>query len=168
MKKIISAGRLLIIVLVFALAALPGCSKKEQNENKETVSGQDVKTETTEAMEKAADQTEQQMDAFYDQMDNKLVEYGKEIDLLQSKTEILEGDARTKADQELEALRQKYSDAYDKVNELKNSGTDEWEQLKMEIGTAMDDLGNAYKNTEGDLEKPIESVKKALPDMPNN
>jgi chromosome segregation ATPase len=151
MKKIISAGRLSIIVLVLALAALPGCGKKEQTEKKETVSGEDVKKETKEAIETASDFTLEQMQVFRDQMDSKLVEYGEKIDLLQAKAEKLEGDARANADQQLEALRQKYSDVSDKLDELKNSGTNAWDQLKSGISSAMNDLGNAYKNAADEL-----------------
>lgn len=151
MKKILSAGRLSIILLVLALAALPGCSKKEQNENNKTVTGEDVKKETKEAVEKASDYTMAQMQAFREQMDTKLVEYGEKIDLLQAKTDKLEGDARTKAEQQLEALRKKYGDVSDKLDELKSSGTGAWDQLKSGISAAMEDLGKAYKNAADEL-----------------
>jgi len=149
MKKIKFTGRLSIIVLVFILAALPGCSKKEQTENNETVSGEDVKKEAKEAYEATGEYTQQQIQDFWEQMETRLTDYGKKIDLLQAKTEDLKGDARSEADQQLAELRQKYGDVYDKINELKNSGSGAWSQLKSGIDAAMEDLGDAYQKAAG-------------------
>ena len=140
MKKIISAGRLSIIVLVLALAALPGCSKNEQTENNKTVSGNDVNKETSQY-------NDEQIQAFCEKMDKELTDYGKKIDLLQARVENLKQDAREKADNQLAELRQKYGDVYDKVEDLKNSGSGEWAQLKAGISAAMEKLADAYQRT---------------------
>ena len=159
MKKIISAGSLVIIVLVIALATLPGCSKEEQTENNKTVSGEDVKKETKEAYETTKGYTRDQIQAFREQMNTKLMDYGKKIDMLQSQTEELGGDAREKIDHELAAMRQDYADAYDKLNELKTSSSDEWAQLKSDVDSAMNDLSNIYKKATDEFIKPLKGVE---------
>jgi nitrogenase molybdenum-iron protein alpha/beta subunit len=156
MKKIILAGGLFIIVLVIAIAALPGCSKEEQTENKKAVSGEDVKKETKEAYDTTKEYTREQIQDFRDKMATELDEYGKKIDVLQAKTEELGGDAKKEINQELAEMRQKYADAYDSLNELKNSGSDEWAQLKSEVDSAMEGLSNVYKKASDEFLKPIE------------
>lgn len=160
MKKIIFTVSLSIIVLVLALAALPGCSKKEQNENNETVSGEDVKKATEEAYEVTGKYTREQIQKFREKTEAELEDYGKKIDILQTKTEELGGDAKEKINNELAEMRQKYADAYDKVNELKHSGSDEWAQLKSEIDSAMEDLSNIYKRASDEFIKPLKGAEK--------
>ena len=154
MNKIISEGRLFIFVLVLTLAVLPGCSKKEETGNDKTVSGEKVKKETKEAMEAASSYTLAQIQTFRENMDKKLTDYGDKIEMLQENVDKLEGDAKTKADQQLQALRMKYGEASEKLDELKNAGTDVWEQLKSGSNAAMDDLSNAYNKAAEELGKP--------------
>ena len=147
MNKIIYAGRLLVIVLALALVALSGCSKNEETKNNETASGENVK--------KAASQiTREQINAFWEQMEKKLTDYGDKIDLLQEKTETLSGDARAKAEQDLQAMRDKYDAVDDKLNGLKDSGSDTWAQYESSTSAAMEDLGNAYKKAAGNFSEP--------------
>lgn len=153
MNKIISAGRFLILVLALALVALPGCRKEDETGNNEKVSAEDVKKETRKAYDAASQYTLEQIRAFREQMEARLADYGTKIDKLQKKMEILEGDARAKADKQLKVLRKKYSDIDNKLNELKDSGSDAWAKLKSGISAAMEDLGKAYKKAADELSK---------------
>jgi hypothetical protein len=56
-------------------------------------------------------------------------------------------------------MRQDYADAYDKLNELKTSSSDEWAQLKSDVDSAMNDLSNIYKKATDEFIKPLKGVE---------
>ena len=153
LKYILSAGRLLVLVLVLNLALLTGCSRNEQTGGNETVSGKDIKKEAKEAYDTTMAYTQEQIQAFREQTKNKLAEYSKQIDQLHEKAEELEGDAKEKADQQLAILRKKYDDVSEKLKDLSSSGKNVWEQIKSGINSAMDDLAKACKKAAEEFNK---------------
>jgi hypothetical protein len=153
MKSIMFVRGLLAVMLIVP-GILSGCGEKDQTQSKPaTVSKDDVKKEVKKAYDATKAYTEEQMQAFRKQMENRLDGYGKAIDQLQAKTEKLEGDAKAKAEQQLTALRQKRDGVFEKVKELGSSSGNAWEQLKSGIDAAMEDLGNAYKKAADDFSK---------------
>jgi chromosome segregation ATPase len=146
MKSVMFVRGLLVIMLLLILVALPGCGEKEQTQSKPaTVSKEEVKKEAKEAYDATKAYTQEQMQAFRDQTETRLAQYKKEIDQLQAKAEILGGDAKAKAEQQMTALRQKRDEVSEKLKELSSSSGNAWEQVKSGIDAAMEDLGNAYK-----------------------
>ena len=154
MKSVMFVRGLLAIMLLLAIWALPGCGEKEQTESKSaTVSKEDVKKEVKEAYDATKAYTQEQMQAFQEQTEIRLAEYKKEVDQLQAKAEKLEGDAKAKAEQQLTALRQKRDEVSEKLKDLSSSSGNAWEQLKLGIDAAMEDLGNAYKKAAAEFSK---------------
>ena len=154
MKSVMFVRGLLAIMLLLALGAFPGCGEKDQAPSKPaTVSKEDVKKEAKEAYNATKAFTQEQMQAFGKQIETKLNEYGEKIDQLQAKAEKLGGDAKTKAEQQLTALRQKRDEVSEKLKELGSSSGNAWEQLKSGIDAAMEDLGNAYKKAVAEFSK---------------
>jgi len=146
--------KLLAIMLLLTLGALPGCGEKDQTKDKPaTVSKEDVKKEAKEAYDTTKAYTQEQMQAFREQMETKLTEYKKGIDDLQAKAEGLGDDAKAKAEQQLTALRQKRDEVSEKLKDLRSSSGNAWEQLKSGIDAAMEDLGNAYKKAAAEFSK---------------
>jgi DNA-binding transcriptional regulator GbsR (MarR family) len=153
MKSVMSV-RWLLAIMLLAPGALSGCGEKDQAQSKPaTVSKEDVKKEAKEAYNATKAFTQEQMQAFGKQIETKLNEYGEKIDQLQAKAEKLGGDAKTKAEQQLTALRQKRDEASEKLKRLGSSSGDAWEQLKSGIDAAMEDLGNAYKKVVAEFSK---------------
>jgi hypothetical protein len=154
MKSVMFIRGFLAIMLLLALGALSGCGDNEQTQNKPAaVTKEDVKKEATEAYDTAKAYTQEQMQAFREQTEARLVEYEKDIDQLQAKAEKLEGDAKAKAEQQLTALRQKRDAVSEKLKELSSSSANAWEQIKSGIDAAMEDLGNAYKKAAAEFSK---------------
>jgi len=154
MKNVMFVRGLSAIMLLSALAALPGCGEKEESRsNPGTVSKEDVKEEAMEAYDTAKAYTKEQMQAFHEQMKTRLAKYNDDIDQLQANAEKLGGDTKAKAEQQLTALRQKRDEVSEKLKELSSSSGDAWEQLKSGIDAAMDDLGNAYKKAVAEFSK---------------
>jgi len=154
MKNMMFVRGLLAILLLLALGTFPGCGEKEQTQSKPAaMSKEDVTKEVKEAYSSAKAYTEEQMQAFREQTEIRLSEFGKDIDQLQAKTERLAGDAKAKAEQELTVLRQKRDEISEKLKELGSSSENAWEQLKSGVDTAMEDLGNAYKKVAAEFNK---------------
>jgi chromosome segregation ATPase len=146
MKFVMSIRGLMVIVLLLALGALPNCGENEQSQSRPAaVSKEDVGQKTKDAYDATKTYTLEKMQAFREQTETRLGEYKNEIDRLQATAEKLEGDAKTKAQQQLAALRQKRDAVSEKLKDLSSSSGDAWEKLKSGVDAAMDDLGNACK-----------------------
>jgi predicted small lipoprotein YifL len=153
MKKVVFLKGLLAIMLLVP-GALSGCGEKDQTESKPAaVSKEDVKKEAKEAYDTTKAYTQEQMQAFREQTEIKLNEYKDEIDKLQAKAEKMGGDAKAKADEQLTALNQKREVVAEKLKELSSSSGNAWEQLKIGIDAALEDLGNAYKKAAAEFSK---------------
>ena len=151
MKSVIFVWGLLALMLLLALS---GCGENEQTQAKPAiVSKEDVKKEAKDAYDTTKAYTREQMQAFREQTETRLAEYGKEIDQLQAKAEQLGGDAKAKAEQQLTALRQKRDAVSEKLTELGSAGGNAWEQIKSGIEAALEDLGNAYKKAAAEFSK---------------
>jgi hypothetical protein len=157
MKSVMFVRGLLATMLLLALGALPGCGENEQTQSKPAnVSKEDVKREAKEAYDATKAYTQEQMHVFREQTETRLAEYKKEIDQLQEKAEKLGGEAKAKAEQHLTALRQKRDELSVKLKELSSSSGNAWEQLKLGIDAAMEDLGSAYKKAAAEFSKSQE------------
>ena len=154
MKSVMFVKGLSAIMLLLVMGVFTGCGENEQDRSKTgKVSGEDVKEEAMEAYDTTKAYTQEQMQAFHEQMVTRLAKYNDDIDQLQVKVEELGGDAKVKAEQQLTALRQKRDEVSEKLKELSSSSGDAWEQLKSGIDAAMDDLGNAYKKAVAEFSK---------------
>jgi len=154
MKSVMFVRGLLAIMLLLALGVLAGCGENEQSQSKPAaVSKEDVKKEAKEAYDTTKTYTQEQMQAFREQTEAELAEYGKEIDQLQAKAEMMGADAKAKAEQQLTALRQKRDAVSEKMKELGSSSEGAWEQIKSGIEAALEDLGNTYKKVAAEFSK---------------
>ena len=154
MKSGLFLRGLMTILLLQALGALPGCGEKEKDQSKpSSVTKEDVNKAAKEAYDATKAYTQEQMQAFREQTETRLIEYRNKIDQLQAEAEKLGGDAKEKAEQELTELRQKQDEVSEKLKELSSSGGKAWEQLKSGIDAAIEDLDNAYKKAAAEFSK---------------
>ena len=141
-------------MLLLALGVLAGCGENEPTQSQTAaVSTDDVKQGVKQAYDATKAYTQEQMQAFREQTETRLIEYKNKIDQLQAEAENLGGDAKEKAEQELTALRQKQDEVSEKLKELSSSGGKAWEQLKSGIDAAIEDLDNAYKKAAAEFSK---------------
>ncbi len=147
---------LLAILSMAALVAVTGCGEKEEPKSKaeaEVVTKEEVKQETKEAYEAAKAYTEEQVQAFRQATETKLGEYDEKIGRLQESAEKLSGDAKTKTEQQMAELRQKRDAVSEKMKELGASSGSAWDQFKLGVDAAMEDLGTAYNNAVAEFGK---------------
>ena len=135
---------LLTILLLLALGALPGCGEKEQTQSKPaTVSKEEVKKEAKEAYDATKAYTQEQMQAFREQTDTKLTEYKNKIDQLQAEAEKLGGDAKTKAEQQLTALRQKQDQVSAKLKQIARARSNRSAEASPRMSMGLPQLQNS-------------------------
>ena len=116
-------------------------------EGKESkVSSGDVKKETKEAYETAAEYTKQQKEEFQREMQAKLDEYRKIIYELRVETEEMSAQVKANMNRHIEDLEAKRKAAEEKLAQLKSSSGKAWAEIKKGLDQAVNDLDQAYEN----------------------
>lgn len=85
-------------------------------------------------------------EAYEKKLQASLHEWNAEIDKLKAKADKAEADIQIEYYKQIEDLRSKQQEAYEKLNELKKAGEDAWEDLKAGVELAWDSLGEAVKS----------------------
>jgi hypothetical protein len=86
-----------------------------------------------------------QRDAYRRKAEAKLEEKKAEIDKARAQLKGATADARIDAERELGALEQKYEDAKQKIESLKDASEEAWEDLTKGIEDAWDDLTRSVR-----------------------
>jgi len=76
----------------------------------------------------------------------QLDEFSAEIEKLKSRADKTEADSDQWPQKQIEVLREKHKMAKGKLNELKESGDDAWEDMKEGISSAWDSVSVAIKS----------------------
>jgi F0F1-type ATP synthase membrane subunit b/b' len=86
-------------------------------------------------------------------MEEKLKEWGGEIENLRGKADRLGAEARKKLQEQVEELRAKQESARQKLQEMRKTGGEAWEDLRTGAETALDDLRKAGERALGKRKK---------------
>lgn len=86
-------------------------------------------------------------------MEEKLKEWGDEIETLRGKADRLGARARSKFQEQAEELRVKQESARQKLQEMKKTGGEAWEDLRAGAETALEDLKKAVDKALGKRER---------------
>ena len=141
---------LIAIIVVFPIGLMVGCSSSE--ENTEPVTQKEAKEEIEEAVEAVASLTQQEMDDFVNQMEGQMQRFEGKIEDLRVEAEALQGDARTAVDEKIEVLEQRQTQASKKLEELKSTGADAWDDVKFGLQSAMMRLNQALQDAASEFE----------------
>lgn len=85
-------------------------------------------------------------DAYVKKMKAKLDEWNADIAKLEAKADGAEADAKIKYNKHIDELQKQRKEAAAKLEELKNSGDDAWEDIKTGLESSWNSLGNAVKS----------------------
>ena len=85
-------------------------------------------------------------EAYQEKLHHQMEEWKAEIKLLRAKLGNLHADARIKAEEELALLQEKQDLAAEKLEEIKKSGEEVWEQAKAGLEIAWEDFKNAMES----------------------
>jgi chromosome segregation ATPase len=86
--------------------------------------------------------------AYEQKVAAKLDEWGAEIDKLKAKASSAQADKKIELQQQIDKLESQRDEARNKLDELKASGSDAWEDLKGGIDNATSAIGNALRSAQ--------------------
>ena len=85
-------------------------------------------------------------DDYVRKMHSKLDQWSAEIDALAARADQAKAEARGDYHRQIEALRDKQSQARAKLDELQGSGEGAWQDLKAGVEMAWDSMGEAVQS----------------------
>ena len=84
-------------------------------------------------------------EAYQDKSESQLREWDAEIEKLKAKADKADAESRIKYYEELEDLHTKRSRIANRLREMKEAGEDKWEDFKVEVERAWDDMRNSLQ-----------------------
>lgn len=125
---------------------LPGCGGQGEAPEKTTaVTDEDVKKETTEALQTTQTFLAQQKEEYEKQMGAKLDEFEGRIEDLRAKAEAETAEAKTELKEALEELNRKQEAAEKELDKLEAAAIEGWEKMKEGTDSAIEELEKAYE-----------------------
>ena len=85
-------------------------------------------------------------DQYVEALKTKLDEWNREIDALSTKADEVKADLGEKYREEVAELRRKWAAADEKLDELRRSGGDAWEDMKDGAEEVWDTLGRSVRS----------------------
>jgi uncharacterized protein YukE len=148
-------------IAAFAVSVvLAGCAKNDQTATEQTtpptettVAASEVKKEVSEAEDAIKGSIDKTKDQFIASVDAKLKALDARIDELGEKTQGLKDGTKVEADKVLEALREKRNELTPKLDELKKSSAQSWQDIKNGFSAAMTDLEKALEEAKDKIRK---------------
>lgn len=86
---------------------------------------------------------------YQEKVESKIREWGEEIDRIREKAEGLGADARRRAEVQVEELRRLQAEASRRIEELRRTGGEAWEEFRAGADAALDELGRAVNRALG-------------------
>jgi hypothetical protein len=129
--------------LCLASLVLVGCERANQREALATNEPATDRSAATQAVEAAQGQRQ---DPFVTSAEQKLRDLDLKIEELGKKMETLAADAKVEADKALTALREKRAQLAPRIEQLKKSSQQTWDDVKSGVEAAMAEVEKAYEN----------------------
>lgn len=143
----------IIMIAVFTLCFVPITQAKSGNE---TVTAQDVKTETKELIDTLQGYTADQRDQAIKEAEQAMKNVDARIDELESRVDKnwdkMSQAAREKARANLKALRQQRNELSEWYGSFKNSSTSAWEQMKKGFSDAYKALSDSWEKAKSEYD----------------
>ncbi len=127
----------MVAALLLLLTACATQDKRSRNRTDEAAQG--AKQEAR----RAAEKTEAQKDEYERKLKAKLDDLDRSIDTLKARAKKTNARERVKLNEAIADLQKKRASAGQRFDELKSASARAWEDLKVGIEAAMDDLENA-------------------------
>ncbi len=156
--------KIFILALSFSVAMILGCGEGEKapqtttqpvqeeakEEAKETLD--EVKEEVGEAVDSVTEFTIEQKEEYTAKVNEQLLVMEEKIQELQDKAQALEGEAREKMEEQIDALSAMYEKAAHELANLKDQGMDTWSEAVQSIDTTMEQMEQAYQDAKANFE----------------
>ena len=138
-------------MLLLGLLVTTGCEQKQSTPVPGKVSADDVKREAGEAVDTAAEYSQQAKEDFVRSLNARLTELDAEIANLREKGRDLKDEAKADWDQKLVDLETKREAARVKLDEVGNSTAEAWKDVQQGAKSAWDELDKAVRDAAGEF-----------------
>ena len=142
MKRHILTSLVAMLAISFFLAA---CSEQKPATEKQATTTQDIKKEAKELTDTALAYSLEQKEKYTEQVLERLAQYNKKFMTLDRKVGVLSDQARNDMMGEIANVNAKKNQVTARMRELQASTGEAWEDLKVGMDKAVDDLDKSYK-----------------------
>jgi ERCC4-type nuclease len=84
--------------------------------------------------------------AYQEKMEKQMKEWGGKLEELKNRAESLNADAKVKALEKIESLKSKMKAGDKSLEQLKGSGEDQWDELKMKLDGTLEGIKNGIED----------------------
>ena len=138
-------GRFSGMLMLAGLLAAVGCERKPPDRTSEKVTSQDVSRDVGQAVNTAAEFSQQTKEEFQKNLDARLKETDAEIAKLREKGRDLKDEAKANWDQKMAELETKRDAARAKLAEVRDSSAEAWKDVRKGAQSAWDELDKAFR-----------------------
>jgi hypothetical protein len=137
----------LVWMLMFAgLFAWSGCERKPGDRTPGKVSSEDVRRDAGQAVNTAAEYSEQTKEEFRKKLAKQLDELDDKIVKLREKGRDLKDDSKVNWDQKMAELEKKREAARVKLDEVGHSSAEAWKDVQKGAASAWDELDKSFRD----------------------
>ena len=140
----------MMLMLVGLLAAI-GCERKPADRTPGKVTSEDVRRDAGQAVETAAEFSQQTKEEFQKKLDARLKELDAEIAKLREKGRDLKDEAKANWDQKMADLETKRDAARAKLAEVGQSSAEAWKDVQKGAQSAWDELDKAFRDASNEF-----------------
>lgn len=91
--------------------------------------------------------------AYEQKMQAKIDQWRSEMDRLKAKASEADADARIEYEKQMDNLKEKQKEAAARLNELRDAGSEAWDEMKSGVEKAARELGDAFASATEKLNK---------------
>ena len=139
-------SRFVWMLMLAGLLAAIGCERRTPDRTPGKVTSEDVRRDAGQAVNTAAEFSQQIKEEFQKKLDTRLKELDAEIAKLREKGRDLKDKAKANWDQKMAELETKRDAARAKLAEVGRSSAEAWKDVQKGAQSAWDDLDKAFRD----------------------
>jgi peptidoglycan hydrolase CwlO-like protein len=139
-------SKLFWILILAGLITFSGCEQKAADRTPGKVTPEDVRRDAGQAVNTAAEYSQQTKDEFQKKFETQLNELDAKIAKLREKGGDLKDKTKVKWDQKMADLEKKREAARTKLAEVGHSSAEAWKDVQKGVASAWNDLDKAFQD----------------------
>jgi len=133
------------VVMLAGLIAVLGCEQKPADPTAKKVTSEDVRRDVDQAVNTAAEFSQQAKEEFQQKLEARLKELDAEFEKLREKGRDLKDEAKANWDRKMAELETKREAARAKLAEVGDSTAEAWKDVQQGAQSAWDELDKAFR-----------------------
>jgi peptidoglycan hydrolase CwlO-like protein len=139
-------SKLFWILILAGLITFSGCEQKAADRTPGKITPEDVRRDAGQAVNTAAEYSQQTKDEFQKKFETQLNELDAKIAKLREKGGDLKDKTKVKWDQKMADLEKKREAARTKLAEVGHSSAEAWKDVQKGVASAWNDLDKAFQD----------------------